>query len=66
MASAIPIDSGIAGEQPSGSGDFFTFAVGTSFKGAEPTSSGRAGRVAGSRPSGRIHRRSAGGDGRPR
>ena len=66
MASAIPIDFGIAGEQTRRSGEFFTFAMGTTFKAAGPASSGYAGRDARSRSSGRIHRRPAGGDGRPR
>ena len=64
MASATPIDFGIAGEQPSGSGEFFTFTMGATFKAAEPASNGDEERATRSR--GRIHRRPAGGDGRPR
>jgi len=64
MASAIPIDHGIAGEQRVRSGDFFTFtAMGAALKGAEPASDGSRER---SLSRERYHRRSAGGDGRPR
>ena len=63
MASAIPIDHGIAGEQQYRSGDFFTFPMGTAFKVAEPASPVSVGRDR-SRTGG--HRRSAVGDGRVR
>ena len=63
MASATPIDHGIASEQCDSSGEYFTFAMGTAFDVAALASGGSRDRV---RSPGRLHPRSAGGDGRPR